>query len=186
MLAAAMKMGWFASAAVVLASLVSAHAAKADPNDSRSMAFVEDTNVGEKPKVEKGGPLLWPGELMIGVGILGVGTSIGLFTASNAADEAATAKGTVNGKAGTLQCNPKAPSPACLDVQKSVDKHNAYGNAAIGTVIVGGAALAGGVIYMVAMLSAKKPEDEKKAALLPSVVPLLTSDFEGIVIGGRF
>ncbi len=127
----------------------------------------------------------WPGEVAIAIGGLAIGTSIGLFGAASGADTTATSKGTALKNMG-VRCNAANTAGACSDLASAVSRHNAFGNAAIGTLVGGVVFAAAGIVYLPLAITSAKGSDEHRAALAPSIAPVVGTDVVGAIVTGRF
>ena len=135
-----------------------------------------------------GSPLpVWPGLLVGGVGLVGVGVGVGLFVeASSAADQADELTSALPSP-GACLTTPAADS--CATIQDKFEAHDALGTGAVAAFAVGGALLVTGVVLFAVSMSGDGAAASDEAPSEPTVTamaPWFTSDAGGFVLGGQF
>lgn len=123
--------------------------------------------VSPKPDGESGGIPLWPGLVVGGLGLAGIGAGIGLAVAAgssgSSADEAAAALPSRG------SCQGDAPHESCASIADDLETRDLLSNASMGAFIGGGVLLAGGATLVV--LSIAGVGGSENAAFLPWIGP---------------
>jgi hypothetical protein len=127
----------------------------------------DDGIVTPKPGGSSEGLPLWPGIVVGGLGLAGIGAGIGLAVAAgssgSSADEAAAAL------PARTACQGDAPHESCASIADDLETRDLLSNASMGAFIAGGVLVAGGVTLI--GLSAAGVGSTDSAAILPWIGP---------------
>jgi hypothetical protein len=123
----------------------------------------------------------WPGWLMGGVGLAAAGVGGALIGVGQAKlSDAEELGATISAGGGSCVSGDTQTSADCSDGRAMLDDAGVMTGAGIGLLVTGGALLIGGIIYLAL------PSDGGSSETQAFVTPLVTPDFQGIVVLGTF
>lgn len=157
-------------------SLVKGLDAKAGEEQAQRFDLKED---GETQGPGSTGRPSWPGWLLGGVGLAGVGAGAALLGVGQASLGDAEDAGAALRAAGGSCVAGAAQTGSCADAQDAVDQASTLSTAGVITTSVGGAALIAGVIYL---LVPNQKGDAEEVAVLPWVGDRTA----GVMVGGAW
>lgn len=141
---------------------------------------------GGGPKKSAGLPL-WPGLVVGGVGVAGLGAGLGLaLAAGSAGSEADTLREALPSRDA---CLVDPPHGDCRTIVDDLETRDTLTKASIGAFVAGGVlAAAGGVLIGVSAAGGGEASDEKAPATpaITSFVPFFDDHGFGALVGGRF
>jgi len=121
---------------------------------------------------------IWPGILLAGLGVAGVGAGIGLIVASAGKESDAESLGSSIGS-----CDTTSLSARCEQLASTVSDRNALQNGAVVAFVVGGVAGAASALYFLIPTPRETPDG---AAPPVAVRPVLGPDAWGLSLRGAF
>jgi hypothetical protein len=141
---------------------------------------LEPEKTGTTPKAEPSPVPLWPGLVVGGLGIGGLGAGIGLAVAAGSArSNAETAK---EGLGSPNACRSSTPDSACAGIQEDLETRDLFSNASMGVFIASGVLIAGGATLLGIHFAGGSSASDETAVFVPWIGPGIA----GGAFGGSF